>query len=303
MVHLMFEGLTGQEPLSLPVVEQAAGDHAALLAAYEHQQQTFDRYAKNFSANGADLRVVLKDLVRSPWFRAANAAAPLDEGRASQLASFGTGRLLTPEALNRKIFAVLGQPWRPRANEGDYLLREDYYRILYGGIDSDDVVGRITEPNGIMSAIQTRMANELACLIVPQDFARPKAQRRLFGEVEPSYLLQDSNGFEVPQAIEATRRNIQHLHWLLLGEELADDDPELDRTYALYEETWREGMELRASGQISQDLHWACQAREDFWTGADYPEAQAVRRDPNYTIRAWMAVVTYLLLDHKFLYE
>ena len=33
------------------------------------------------------------------------------------------------------------------------------------------------------------------------------------------------------------------------------------------------------------------------------PVAMPLTDDPSYTVRAWMAVVTYLLGDAKFLYE
>jgi hypothetical protein len=302
MAHVMFTGLTGQKPLPLPQVTEA-DDHATQLAAYEAQQRFFDRLARDFEANGADLRVIIKGILRSPWFRAEAAPADLDEARAAQLELLGTGRLLTPEMLNRKIVATLTWPWRPRVDQGDYLLSEDNYRILYGGIDSDDVVERITTPNGIMAAIQQRMANELACAFVPRDFVAPADQRALFPHTERAYVPDDANGFAIPQAREAILQNLQHLHWRLLGERLEPGDPELEASWALFYDTWKEGMALRAQEGVGRDLYWGCQAREDYWTGADYAEADAVRSDNNYIVRAWMAVVTYLLLDYRFLYE
>ena len=44
-------------------------------------------------------------------------------------------------------------------------------------------------------------------------------------------------------------------------------------------------------------------ARVDPNTQQDLPEAQQISDDTAYTIRAWMAVVTYLLSDYKFLFE
>jgi hypothetical protein len=41
----------------------------------------------------------------------------------------------------------------------------------------------------------------------------------------------------------------------------------------------------------------------DFWTRAELPEEDKLRQDPNYVIRSWMAVTTYLLSDYAFLYE
>jgi len=55
-----------------------------------------------------------------------------------------------------------------------------------------------------------------------------------------------------------------------------------------------------AAGDISGDL--TCRAVTNI-EGVELPEEQQIRRDDNYNIRAWMAVVTYLLADYKFLYE
>jgi len=55
--------------------------------------------------------------------------------------------------------------------------------------------------------------------------------------------------------------------------------------------------------EISQDLPYRCQVREDPNTGIELENEERLRRDENYTIRAWMAVVTYLLSDYRFLHE
>ena len=38
-------------------------------------------------------------------------------------------------------------------------------------------------------------------------------------------------------------------------------------------------------------------------TGEELVSDKQVRRDRDYTVRAWMAVMTYLLSDYHFLYE
>jgi len=48
-----------------------------------------------------------------------------------------------------------------------------------------------------------------------------------------------------------------------------------------------------------------CQRNNDLLTGASLNSGgvdNRLRNDPNYTIRAWMAVVAYLLSDYRFLY-
>jgi hypothetical protein len=207
--------------------------------------------------------------------------------------------MLTPELLSNKIEAVTGQRWTDRDGI-DYLLQDDEYLILYGGIDSDDVTERITEPNGIMTGIQFRMANEMACRTVARDFTKAAEGRRYFPHVERSFLPTDDAGFDVAEAQSNIRKNIVHMHWLFLGERLDSDHPEIDRTYNLFVETLEEGRAKLATDEIGNRLE--CGATRDD-QGVELPEEQRVTEDPEYTVRAWMAVVTYLLADYRFLYE
>jgi hypothetical protein len=147
------------------------------------------------------------------------------------------------------------------------------------------------------------MANEMACRAVPRDFVLDAADRLLFPAVEMAYEPEDANGFEVPGAVEAIRANVVHLHRRVLGEELYPGHPEIERTYGLFYDTWKEGKAGVAAGTLDAYLTWNCRARTDFWTGAELPEGERVEWDGNYTTRAWMAVLTYLLLDYQFLYE
>lgn len=180
------------------------------------------------------------------------------------------------------------------------------YRLLYGGIDSDTVVKRITEPNGIMANVAKRMANEMACATTAADFALPPSERSLFPFVDVAYEPEDDNGFEVNGAAAAIRANIQYLHQRLLGEYLSLNDPEINRTYELFLEVWKAGQDALVipveEGGAGMGLG-ACGATQDFWTGQPYPEEQQVVNDENYTVRAWMAVMSYLLSDYRFLHE
>jgi hypothetical protein len=219
------------------------------------------------------------------------------------------GRLLIPEQLNRKIQAVLGYPWRDSPYGGDFLLRGDQYRLLYGGIDSNDVTKRVNAPNGIMSNIVDRMSNEMSCEVVPRDFQKAKEERRLFPYVDETHSPKDKNGFEIPSAVEVIKKNIQHLHKLILGERLELTDPEIDRTYKLFLAAWQEGQDGMSSSdpavsdRYRQELPGECSVYNEYWSGAPVPEGEELNQDPNYTIRAWMAVTSYLLSDYAFVYE
>ncbi len=303
-VHNMYRGLTGQEPL-FPPSDPEAEDYQVRLLSYDAQRGVFDAIAQRFVDDDYNLKTVIRELVLSPYFRAAD-LDPIGLERVASFDDLGTGRLLPPELLNRRIRAVLGYPWRDNPDSQDYLLRE--YRIFYGGIDSLNVVDRIVEPNGLIANIGLRMATEMACQAVPLDFTEGMTDRSLFPFVEPTYEPTDVNGFIIDEAVDAIRQNIVYLHQHILGERLALSDPEVDRTYQLFFDTWKEGR----AGMTDDDettipqgewLPWSCHADWDPWTGGELPEEVRIETDPNFTIRAWMAVVTYLLADYRFLYQ
>jgi hypothetical protein len=309
-VFTMYTGLTGQKPLVAPANDDP--DFSAKFDAYLAQYYAFNAMAKDFIDSGYNLKTVVKDIVKSPYFRARNVAA--SSGRADDIQSLGGTRFLTPEQLHRKIWAVTGYPWRPEAfdrnnrSHYDYLLRGDAYRLLYGGIDSDSVTLRITEPNGVMANIGDRMANEMSCISVPHDLSLPAEERLLFPFVETTFEPKDANGFEVVPVVEAIKKNIQFLHRRVLGEKLSLDDPEIERTYQLFLGTYEEGKKGVAipegqEGRLPGYLPWTCQVREDYWTREELPEDQQLVQDESYTVRAWMSVMTYLLSDFRFLYQ
>ncbi|MFO7563606.1 MAG: DUF1588 domain-containing protein [Enhygromyxa sp.] len=310
-VDIVFEGLTGQPPLREPS-DAAAPDYLGRLVAFEQQNAELQRIADEFAASDYDLRVVFKQIIKSPFYRAKGFDAGTSEDdesspefahRLAEIAPLGTARFLTPEQLERKIEAVTGYPWRASVDDTSYLLDLNEYRIFYGGIDSDTIVERMTVPNGIMTNVAERMANEVACWNTARDFTKPAAVRKLFPYVEPGYEPEDDNGFEIPAVTEAIRVNIQYLHWRLLGEELEIDDPEIDRSYALLLEVWRDGKRGLALDEYSVALPNPCRATTDFASGQPLADSERISDDPTYTIRAWMAVTSYLLSDYRFLHE
>lgn len=306
--YTVFTGMTGQAPPVAPT-DQSSPDFASEFDSYLAIYSQFSKIAHDFTDSNFNLKVVFKEIVKSPYYRAKN-SQPLTTDQKSKLSTLGMGRFLTPEQLHRKVWAVTGYPWRPRAFEdggwsNDYLLIRDQYRMLYGGIDSADVVTRVKSPNGIMANIAERMSNEMACRVVPREFWKSAEERLLFPHVELTFEPEDKNGFPVEPAVVAIKKNIQHLHERILGEKLPDGHPEIDRTYQLFLETYREGIKGMSDPmkQYPESLDWACQVQNDFWTRVELPDEDKLTQDPNYVIRSWMAVTTYLLSDYQFLYE
>jgi mono/diheme cytochrome c family protein len=292
-VRSMLTAFTGLEMLT----PQLAGDDPVLVEALRIQDSWVEETATEFRERGHDIKWVVEQVVLSHWFRASGNAGA-SEGA---LHAAGMAHLLTPEELDRKILSTTGLVWRENQNRDNYLL--DRYEMLYGGIDSFGTVERLTEPNGIIANIGLRMATDMACEAIPRDLMLDSGQRRLLPYVEASYMPETPEGFDVPEAQQNIRKNLQWLHYRLLGEELGLNDPELEATYQLFYTLWKEGWQQVRSGEVDDTMPSDCRAENDWWTGESYPSDIRIRHDDNHTIRAWIGVTAYLLADYHFLYE
>jgi hypothetical protein len=281
-----FSTLTGQDVLTYP----PDGEPAAL-AAWELQDATFRSIAGKFVDSGYNFKTVIREIVLSPYFRASNLAAGA-EAPAASLDAYGAAQFSTPENLVRKLRAIVGFDW-VRYDRQPALTTT--YNILYGGIDSNSVTARLEQPNGVMSAVALRMANEVSCQATAWDFLQPLEQRRLFPQVDVA-----DTPATAPDKIKA---NIRYLHQHVLGEALAEGSAELERTYSLFHETWLEGSQKVTAKTAGNTPAWPCRGRWNRLTGVELPEGQRLEDDKNYTIRAWMAVLTYLFSDYRFLHE
>jgi len=244
--------------------------------AYKMQRLEISEIAKRFALASFNLKLVFKELARSPFYRAdgLDAAIGLPD-RKAELHDLGVSRLLAPEQLERKIEAIFGAPWGKLKKEME---------ILYGGIDSQSVTERLGEPSGAMGAIQRIMANDLSCKHVVADFALAPAKRRLFPGVEKNMIPG-----VLPVTDRTIRKGIVHLHGRLLDRRDSIDDPEVDRTFKLLASVVQEAKKRKGIDK-----------RETYHCGR--VDGKRVD-DPHYTLRAWRAVVTYLLRHQEFLYE
>jgi hypothetical protein len=127
------------------------------------------------------------------------------------------------------------------------------------------------------------MAADVACRNVARDFALEPEQRRLFPNLEPDVLPGD-----LGEADHRIRQTIVHLHQLILGRYDSVSNPEVERTYQLFAGIVADAREQKPG---LEELP-ACRA-----------SGPSVAKDPNYTVRAWRGVVTYLLRQRDFLYE
>jgi hypothetical protein len=247
------------------------------------------------AANGSNLKYGFLEIIKSPWFRAKQA----DTAGRRELTGIGGGQALTPETLSRRVASVVGSRWTRSA--GYTLLGTSnidllagpprfsiYHELSYGspdfslilgGIDSSGIIKRGRLHNGVSASVVERMAIEKSCGTVDADFALPKASRALFPLVDKT---------DLPGAGDAViRANLVYLYARFLGEEVAIDHPEIDRLYRLLTDS-RAALQSANPGTA---LSSGCRS------------GGANTADGNYMMRSWQAVITFLLMDPKFLLE
>jgi hypothetical protein len=273
MVEHVYYILTGRKVL-LPPKELDDPLYGARLRAYRQQRREVEAIAVRFAEADFNLKSVYKNWVVSDFYRADGlATATMNPERRAELDDVGLVRLLAPEQVERKIAAVFGRPWGKLSSQT---------AMLYGGIDSKEVTERAADPSGAMGAIQRTMANDVARTQTVADFKLPAAERHLFPGIE-SDVLPGAR----PEGDAAIRRAMVHLHKRILGREDAADSAEVERTWQLFAGIVDDARERKQAGIQEEGPR------------SNFPSAS----DPHYTIRAWAAVVTYLLRRPEFLYE
>jgi hypothetical protein len=277
MVEHVYYVLTGRKTL-LPPTSLDDPLYDAKQRAYQAQRHEIEAIAARFAKANFNLKGAFKDWVVSPFYRAEAPAASVANNpkRQAELADLGLVRMLAPEQIERKVAAIFGKPW------GKFKDKE--FALLYGGVDYKEVTERAADPSGAMGAIQRILSNDIACKNVATDFALEPAKRRLFPNIEPDVLPGES-----AEADQRIRAAIVHLHRQILGRyDAAEKDPEVERTFGLF------------AGIISDARERKVEPLESYFCRVNGEQRVP---DPKYTMRAWRAVVTYLLRQQSFLYE
>jgi hypothetical protein len=282
MVEHVVYLLTGRKALP-PPKDLEDPLYIAKRRAYQAQRKQIETIAAQFAQTGFNLKNVIKDWVISDFYRADGLSTAVGSPqREAELDDIGLMRMLAPEQVERKVAAIFGKPW-------GYLKHGDGgLDMLYGGIDSKEVTERAADPSGAMGAIQRILANDVACKQTALDFTRKPADRLLFPDVEP-----DMVPGAAPETDAKIRATLVHLHQRVLGRFCAADSPEVQRTFQLLA-----GIISDAAGRKDLDSREKYDCRRDLPKPLDdsFP-------DPNYTVRAWRAVLTFLLRQREFLYE
>jgi hypothetical protein len=271
-VYFWFQAVFGRAPLAAPT-DPSSPQYATQLAAYNAQNDELTQIAARFPTNRGsgpyNVRDLLVDLVTSSWFRA-NGLTSMAAGRTQELADVGSVNLLLPAQLNLKLQGLTGQSFSAFSNPYAGAA------LNYGDFDGRTRQTRMKSYTMIQTTTAERMAVTTACNAAMNDFNQMARVRTLFPDVELTTTPADTAG----QA--AIVQNIQFLHKTLLKEDLPAADAEIQRTYQLFMDIWND----RANKSANQV---ACAFNDG--------------NDPNYTGRAWSAILVYMIGDDKFLYE
>lgn len=270
--------------------------YAALVGPYdnpEYFRTMYDEF-KEDGVNTKNVKELVLAIIKHSDYRINGVVAS-----GVNQSSIRSVRFLGPEMLNRKNKGILGFRWR--------LLDSIEARVMYGGIDSIRTNVRLENMGGVSETLSKAMASEMACNAVGDDFKNARKSRRFFPHVELHFIPETHS--------EQIRRNIVHMHSVLLNETLNPDDPEITATYNLFvaarNTIKEEGNTGLRPGHLGNPLK-----NQRGGIGCDgyiRPEVDPLRglwsaqggrlKDSHYTIKAWMAVMNYLLLDFNYVHD
>jgi len=271
-VHFWYEGLFGREPLRMPQ-DATSPQYAGLSAAYTAQNDELQAVAARFKSDqghGAyNVKDLLVDLMTSRWGRAER-VANANPARALELHDIGSVTMLPPSQLQRKLVGLVGDGWTEFNNP------YASWALNYGDFDGVARVNRAQSHTMMQTVTIDRLVAVRSCTFTKTDLDKPAASRLLF----PQVMLSDTPA--TTAGLSAIAANVRYLHKWLWKEDVPETDTEVQRTLKLFTDTWAD----RA----------AAPARP---VNCAYNN----NNDPNYTGRAWAAVLAYMLGDVKFLYE
>lgn len=241
MVKVIYRGLYGELPDKTLLTD----------ADYASFESLLNQAITEFTANNFDVKAAARTLIADDQW--ANV-------QAKTAASNIKRRLVTPEIMKKKLQLLTNTQWQD--------LDVKSRNLMFGGVDGDTVTERMTDPNGIFQKMQNRMAVEVACESVANDFALPANERRLFPLVGIDAVPSNSEGITDPIAMIAIKKNMQYLHAYLLNESIDLNDDELAETYDLFTRIRDKGlMRLQNQEQMIpkplSGIHSACHVRSN----------------------------------------
>ena len=273
----------------------------AHIAAYNAQQTLIADLAGQFIASGFNAKSLLANMLTSRWYRAAHDTTEQSTARDIELATLGSGRLLTPAELDRKNRAVFGRSWQQwldgygsLSNRYKSALRwspRGSFNIFLGGINGANVNLRNRQMSPLMANVTQIMALDLSCQIVLEEFQKPAAQRVAFKAVEPSTDF--STAANETAVEEQLRALLLRAHNRPASEQEIEGLLNTMRQYAEKEAAASESFD--ASESCSLGEVWGHQIEDAIWRDAT--------SDPTGMKRAWSMIVHGVLNSFWYLHD
>ena len=226
--------------------------------------------------------------------------------------------------------------------DGEGYGRGGEYELLYGGIDSDGVAKRARSVTPLMAAVAQSHAIRTSCAIVQREFYMwSDQQRRLFDGITahatpvsglsasvaglvPQTRGEGAGAFPPAQTFPSgpaqIRKKLVDLHWKLLGVTVPIDSPDIEVAYRLFVNVWERKRETEGPG--FRDSKTMCPIDDNQYfdgiindvvvtdeRGNSVIDWNRVKEswtfdmyDPNYTVRTWVVVLSFLMSDYRYLY-
>ncbi len=191
--------------------------------------------------SGFSFRELVREVVLSEEFATARAKGATDR--------YVPGlQTIRPEQLSRTLEDLTGFVWEANQDHQDCafgpgsnvcwgsvdLLNNDLFgvRSMMGGIDGYTVTHPIHTPTPTQQLALRIVAQEAAGYVVPRDFAKSPADRRLLRSIEPSQTDED-----------AVRNQIAELYLRILGQDVSPRSEQVDLAYELWKTASRGSSE------------------------------------------------------------
>ena len=282
MVTWWYNILTSQTPLH--DAPEGTQDINAYLAAQRYQDSVFSQITADFVASGYNIQVVIKELIQSPYYRSKDLAPGLAKADAAMLDSLVGYRWTGPDAFNSKLLATTGMTlysgnqFNGWGTINQPLVRE--YEGLLGGVDSmGGMFLRNYSPTGLMVRISTTAASQVACQLVASEFDAAPANRHLFGGIDPNVIP------DTPAHVAQIKSTIASVYQTVTGAAPPEVQGNLDDAYGLFT------MAISAAAAANDS------------SLVDNCQHGSITQDPTHTVRAWIAVMAYILSDPRLVQE
>ena len=293
-VKFWWPAVFGAEALVAPT-DRSLPEYEGQLLAFNAQEALVEELAAAFTSDGYKLKSLLADMVLSPWFRTSRVDQELSDTQQKALATVGRGRLLTPEELDRKNRAIFGRTWGENWKEvgWNYEKQTNFtsawsgYATFYGGHDSASIVKRNRENTAVMANVTERMAAELACQIVLEEFSRPQAERMVFTSVEKTTS---------PEAKEVAKQ-LDAMYLRATGNTPSNDmKRSLLQGFENYADATVAENGGKIDGQCADDEVWDSSLMTD-------EDRQGLKSDSVGSLRAWTLMVHALMTSYSYLHD